>query len=161
MAAIELTQEIVKFLKKINETYDNKNEKKTAVVEGFIPDIAHMRDLEKFCPRIIVRAYQIEDSDKDLSGGVANIKVIITFLTYAETDEDAYLLIYNWVEKNRRALLKYRHLGAYVLMLPMTTRILDEDNQPRPMWGAYIEATYQTVSIEEEGLLKDEYGYEV
>ena len=160
MAAIELTQEIVNFLKKINKNYDSRNEKEIAVVEGFIPDMSHVRDLEKFCPRIIVRAYQIEDSDKDLSGGVAEIKVLMTFLTYAETDEDAYLLIYNWVEKNRRALLKHRHLGAYVLMLPMTTRVLDEDSQPRPMWGAYIEATYQTVSIEEEGLIEDDYGYE-
>lgn len=155
-----MTREIVSFLKKINQNYDSANEKEIAVVEGFIPDMSHVRDFEKFCPRIIVRAYQIEDSDRDLSGGIADIKVLITFLTYAETDEDAYLLIYNWIEKNRRELLKHRHLGAYVLMLPMTTHILDEDKQPRPLWGAYIEATYQTVSIEEEGLIKDEYGYE-
>lgn len=160
MAAIELTQEIVNFLKKINKNYDSRNEKEIAVVEGFIPDMSHVRDLEKFCPRIIVRAYQIEDSDKDLSGGVAEIKVLMTFLTYAETDEDAYLLIYNWLEKNRREMLKNRHLGAYVLVLPMTTRFLDEDSQPRPMWGAYIEATYRTVSIEEEGLIENDYGYE-
>ena len=47
MAAIELTQEIVNFLKKINKNYDSRNEKEIAVVEGFIPDMSHVRDLEK------------------------------------------------------------------------------------------------------------------
>ncbi len=160
MAAIELAQELVKFLKKVNTNYDSNLDKEVTVAEGFIPDISSSEMMRKICPRIIVRPYEITDNDKDLSGGMAEIKVIITFLTYAEVDEDAYLLIYNWLEKNRRELLKNRHIGAYFMNRPMTTVVLDEANQPRPMWAGYIEATYQTISIEEENLIEDDYGYE-
>lgn len=160
MAGLELAGELVKFLEDVNKDYDSGTDKKITVVEGFIPDIARASEMEKLCPRIIVRPYQITDSDRDNSGGTAEVKVVITFLTYAEVDDDAYRVIYNWMEKNRRELLAHRHLGAYWMTRPMTTAVLDEENQPRPMWAGYIEAAYQTVSIEEEGLIEDEYGYD-
>lgn len=158
MAALELAQEIVEFLKKVNTDYDSGTEKEITIVEGFIPDLNSAEAMRKMCPRIIVRPYQMEDKDKDLSGGELEIKVVITFLTYAEVDEDAYRLLYNWLEKNRRELLKCRNLGAYYMHRPMTTTILAEENQPRPMWAGLIETTYTTVSIEEENLITDEYG---
>ena len=160
MEPIELAQEIADYLQEVNKIYDSE-EKNITVVTGFIPDCLTNKDKKAMCPRIIVRPTEMTDSVQDLAGDMAEIKILITFLTYAEIDDDAYRLIYNWISKNRRELLKKRYFGDANLILPMTTKVLDEDAQPKPMWGGYILATYRTQSIEEEGLLKDEYGYEV
>lgn len=160
-AMMGLAKELVNYLQDVNKNYDSKLENAVKVVEGFIPDTSSATIMREICPRIIVRPYQMTDKDVDMASGTAEIKVVITFLTYAETDDDGYKLLYNWIEKNRRELLSIQKLGAYHMTRPMTTFILDEAQQPRPMWAGYIEATYETVSIEEEGLLEDDYGYEI
>lgn len=159
MNPIELADEIAKYLKDVNKTYDSK-EKQVEVITGFIPDMISSKDKKNLCPRIIVRPQEITDNYRDLSGGQTEVKMLITYLTYNEVAEDAYRLIYNWLEKNRMALLKKRHFGDCQMTMPLTTKILDEELQPRPMWGAYILATYIGESIGEEGLITDDYGYE-
>lgn len=159
MQSIELASLVAKYLEDANKIYDSE-EKAVKVVTGFLPDNISTVKRQEYCPRIIVRPAETTDENVDFIGGVSKIKLYITFLTYEEIDEDAYLLIYNWIEKNRVALLKHRHFKDARMVLPMNTRVLEESLQPKPMWIGVIEATYETESVKEEGLIIDDYGYE-